>query len=152
MLVKTIEIPKIDQFSDINFEHSSMRNRACYFLLTCLALAKTGAIFAKWKKDDSSVSWRFSEDSTFIFETPEKHSEILRVPSVGVFRSMLARLGNASIGEVYLGAGIFDIVFEDKQPLDNRFVIVFSNERQTGYWIKLQSLTRFKPDAVPDSE
>ena len=143
--MKSVSITKIEQLPDITFGHSDATIRACYFILTRLALTKTGAIFAKWSKDDDFVAWKFSENTAFIFDIPDRAAEILRVPNPSVFRSMLARIGSASVGEVYLGAGIFDITFEDKNQLDHRFAIIFSNERQTGYWIKLQVLTRIVP-------
>ena len=143
--MKSVSITKIEHLPDITFGHSDATIRACYFILTRLALTKTGAIFAKWSKDDDFVAWKFSENTAFIFDIPDRAAEILRVPNPSVFRSMLARIGSASVGEVYLGAGIFDITFEDKTQLDNRFAIIFSNEKQTGYWIKLQVLTRIVP-------
>lgn len=147
--MKAINIPKIERLPELTFEHSDTINRACYFILTRLALAGTGAIFAEWTRGINSVAWKFVDDRTFMFEAPKNAPEILRVPSLAVFRSMLARLGFASTGETYLGAGIFDIYFEPGKPLDTRFAIVFSNEKQTGYWIKLQTVARFKPESTP---
>ena len=59
--MKTVSITKIEHLPDITFGHSDATIRACYFILTRLALTKTGAIFTKWSKDDDFVAWKFSE-------------------------------------------------------------------------------------------
>jgi len=110
----------------------------CFLVLTRLASCDAGAIFAKWTKGDNSVTWRFTPQVDFLFEVPQDTTKILQIDDQAVFSSMLARIGFGITGETYLGAG----TCEGEPIRPNRFATVFSNQKQTGYWIKLQTIPR----------
>ena len=134
--LRSVEIERLDKLDDRVFEQPGFKFLVCRYILTQLALMRSGCIVAKLTDADEPVRWLISHAPAEDFWPASVDGELL-AHKAGYLGSLLAGLGWPTVREVYSGAGPFLLSFKGGYTEKFRRGIMFANERHVGYWIKL---------------
>jgi hypothetical protein len=119
--------------SDPNWKHNAYSH-----ILTFLTTLKSGCIIAEWSRKEQKAVWNYAKETSYSLK-PEKYSgEIFVQDNLSCFRMILAALGSAIIDNAYIGGGTFKIQFSNEKKESKLYAMIFANEKDLGYWIKLQ--------------
>ena len=144
--MKIIEIDKIERLNDVNVEDPHWKDVVVSHILTVLARMPSGCIVAEWSKSTTVLKWLFSTEPCVSRWPESTEGVLLTTDNVVTFRSLLGALGMFILNEVYWGAGTFRVRFKTEDVLSTLLGMIFSNQRATGYWIKLFVVPDWEPE------
>jgi hypothetical protein len=126
---EVLELPKLGPNEEIPVAFADL-------VLTALFRHKNALLHAEYKSTQTSVSWFITPRN---IETVQQNEPIAISPSLGSFRSVLARFGHHYMdGQLYHGFAT--------RPLQQNgkiyhCVIYTSNMGRSGFWIRVYSAT-----------
>jgi hypothetical protein len=130
-----IEVPEVLELPKLGPNEESAVAFAD-LVLTALFRYKNALLHAEYKNAETSVTWLITPRDT---DAVQQNEPITISPSLGSFRSVLARFGHHYMGgQLYHGFAM--------RPLEQngkiyRCLIYTSNMGQSGFWIRVYSAT-----------
>jgi hypothetical protein len=111
------------------------------FILT--KLSNGGTIIGEWieTNGETEAVWGYTSQVSRSLEPPKKEETIL-MQHPTAFRMVIGAFGMNLMDDGYFGAHIFSLHFFDEPEPDEylRIACLLSNRRETGFYIKLQTI------------
>ena len=126
-----LDVPEVRQLPELSANEENAVDFAD-MVLTSLLSYDNAVLFSEYAPSDSSASWRIMPQH----EAAQTHEiEVAISPSLGSFRSVLARFGHHYMeGQLYNG---YALRFLRQQGRVHRCYIYMSNGGQPGFWIRI---------------
>jgi hypothetical protein len=138
--MKIITVPRISSPPDLSSGETHGIRKAYLFLLTQLASKDRGCLVGFWNTESGLGLWKLSEENGLIFGLPSTGTLDLQGKEKSVFRSILARLGNALVDETYLGAGTFQVSLRRRAPDHEAIRLDVFKHRTKRFWSQNSNL------------
>ena len=140
-----IDVPEVRQLPELAQNEEDAVGFAD-MVLTRLFDYENALLCAEDKGTDSAVSWRIESRNV---ELPNKEIEVSNSPTLGSFRSVLARFGCHYMDRQLYGG--YALRFLRQRGRVHRCHIYMSNNSQSGFWIRIYAWGGTAQVSTPNS-